>query len=179
MRFLFFVLTVLSFQLQAQDMWQYMTSYEGNFKVHAPGVLTEKVQTITTEVGELEYHRFFYQSPTDDAENYIYMINYVDYPLGSLHSDSLELVQTLFETSKEAALENVAGELQYADQLNFYDYPAQIWRIDYNEGNAVLKTKVFFVKNRFYLLQVATTKPKRMNQSINQFLDSFQLLNSF
>ncbi len=177
---LFFISLFIAFSISsfAQKDWPYWTSYEGNFKVQVPSDLSEKIQTITTDIGDLEYHRFFHEAKEEDQHNFIYMVNYVDYPEGSLHSDSTELVRTFFEATKEEAINNVNGELLYADNRKLFDYPGQIWRIDYNEGEATLKTKVFVVKNRFYLIQVASSKHRKMDKKIHQFLESFTLLNS-
>lgn len=173
--FIFFCLIPLS--VTGQNDWKHWNSVEGNFTIFVPGDMQEKIQTVETDLGTLEYHQFFYQSTEENPENYIYMVNYVDYPLGSLSSDSLELVNTFFEATKEEAVASVEGELRYADPISLYDFPGQIWRIDYNDGQAILKSKSFVVNNRFYSIQVATSKAMRFNDKMNQYLDSFKLLN--
>ncbi|MDG2420050.1 MAG: hypothetical protein P8M17_13725 [Saprospiraceae bacterium] len=56
------------------------------------------------------------------------------------------------------------------------EFPGRLWRVDYNDGNGLIKTRSFLVKNRFYSIQVISLKDKGMNLRIDKFLDSFSLL---
>ena len=161
--------------LSAQPGWEEFKSYEGRFRVLVPGTLTQKTDSIATPIGHLAYHVFYYQ-PADSADNLIYMLSYCDYPPFTLDADSTELLNEFFEATIESAVESVNGELAYASERPYLEYPGRIWRIDYLNGQAIIKTRALVVGNRYYALQTATVKPRSLNLSSDRFLDSFHLL---
>lgn len=180
MRYCLFVLTLLFFgpgQLCGQAKWKEFQSYEGRFRVLAPGAFQQKVDSIETPLGKLAYHVFFYQPEAkDSADNLIYMVSYCDYPAFTLHSDSTELLEEFFETTIESAVESVGGELAYASERPYREYPGRIWRIDYINGEAVIKTRALVAGNRYYALQTATVRSRSLNTASERFMDSFRLL---
>jgi hypothetical protein len=158
------------------DDWKEFKSYEGNFRVLTPAPLKEKIDSIETQIGRLAYHTFFYQSPMNDAENVLYMVSYCDYPEGTVHSDSTEMLEEFFTTTMEAAAESVDGELIYSNDVEIGEYPGKFWRINYLRGQAVIKTKAFLVKNRYYAVQTIMFREMSLNPKSNRFMDSFDLL---
>jgi hypothetical protein len=154
--------------------WQVFKSYDGKFSVEIPcATMEEKVQQIPTPMGELEYHTFVCAPPELDAENKVFLISYVDYPSAILHPDSLDLKRQLLATSIESSVESLKGTLLYQDEITYKGEQGFFWRIDYNKGNAVMKTKAFIVKNRMYLIQVATEKARSRNLEADKYLNSF------
>lgn len=175
-----FIITLLALVLSSWTFsdWTYFTSAEGRFKIFAPSELQnqEQIQAIETSLGTLEYHTFYHQPTKGETKDFIFILSYVDYPDALLLSDSTDLVNEFFSTTIEAASENLNGELKYENPLELSDYPGRIWRIDYNEGEAIMKTKAYVVGNRYYSLQVAVNSDKRFNSHIDLFLNSFELL---
>lgn len=166
------VLVCLFFQIQS---WIFYESPDQRFRIAAPGPLTVQVDTITTEIGELYYHTLFYQAD-ETAANQVYMLSYCDYPQGSLHSDSTELVIDFFKETIEEAYFSINGELRYLSEEPYFEYPARFWRIDYLQGQAVIKTKAIVAGNRYYAIQVAAPKVRHINPDSERFFDSFRLL---
>lgn len=162
--------------VQGQKDWQEFLYFDGKFKVQSPANLTEKLDTITTPIGNLVYHTFFHQPDIRKSENAMYMISYVDYPEGAMHSDSTELLSEFFKGTIEAATESVKGELLYDSETTLRDYPGRVWRIDYLEGGAVIKTRAYMVNNRYYSIQTIALKDRNLNKASEVFLDSFELL---
>ncbi len=160
----------------AQASWDVFQSFDGKFKVLTPGEMVQKENPIKTEIGELNYITFLHQPTEKNPDNLVYMVSYVDYPKYSIHSDSTELVEDFFKTTVETAVESVKGELSYSSEIAMNEFPGRLWRVDYNEGKALIKTKSFLVKNRYYSIQVISLKEKGMNLQIDKFLDSFSLL---
>ncbi len=168
---------VLQPALAQRPSWEEFQSYEGRFRVLAPGPMEHKVDSVETPIGKLAYHTFFYQSPeADSAENYFYMLSYCDYPEGALHADSTELLDEFFDATIESAVESVRGELIYSSERDHRNNPGRIWRIDYLNGQAVIKTWAVFADNRYYALQAVTVKGRSLNRAMDRFLDSFRLL---
>ena len=174
--FLPFMVLLMSF---SYTNWEVFKSFKGKFKILTPGVMVEKVNTIETEIGDLNYITFLHQSKEKDSDNLVYMVSYCDYPENSIHSDSTELVQEFFQTTIATAVESVKGELRYSSEIEMGDYPGMLWRVDYNEGRALIKTKSFLVGRRYYSVQAITLKEKSLNTTIDKFLDSFGLLKEF
>jgi hypothetical protein len=160
----------------AQENWDVFQSFDGKFKVLTPGEMVTKENPIKTEIGELNYITFLHQPAEKNPDNLVYMVSYCDYPKYSIHSDSTELVEEFFKTTVETAVESVKGELSYSSEITMNEFPGRLWRVDYNDGKALIKTKSFLVKNRYYSIQVISLKEKGMNLQVDKFLDSFSLL---
>lgn len=157
-------------------IWEETVSYSGRFQVNVPGYMTQKADTITTKLGELVYHTYFYQSPDKKADNLFYMVSYVDYPSGAMHMDSVELLEEFFQVSAEEAAFSITGDLVYSHPQDWNGYPGYIWRVDYLKGEAVIKTRAFLVENRYYNIQVITLKANSLNPAADKFFNSFYLL---
>ena len=104
------------------------------------------------------------------------MVSYCDYPEGSIHSDSTDLVKEFFEVTVESALKSVKGELFYSSEINLGQYPGMLWRVNYQKGEATIKTKSYLVGRRYYSVQTITYREKGLNPFIDKFLDSFTLI---
>jgi hypothetical protein len=164
--------------VMAQPSWDVFQSFDGKFKILTPGEMVKKENPIKTEIGELNYITYLHQPTRKNPDNLVYMVSYCDYPKYSIHSDSTELVKEFFKTTVETAVESVEGELSYSSDITMNEFPGRLWRVDYNDGKALIKTKSFLVKNRYYSIQVISLKDKGMNLQIDEFLDSFSLLSS-
>ncbi|HKK75219.1 MAG TPA: hypothetical protein VJ953_09115 [Saprospiraceae bacterium] len=169
----------LSLQAQSDDHWENFTSVNGLFKVRTPGPMKHKADTVSTRIGTLVYHTYFYQEELEEgADNFIYMVSYVDYPSTAVHSDSTELISEFFEVTMDQAAFSIAGEVIYNNPIKVEGYPGYIWRINYKEDTGVIKTKAVLANNRYYSIQAVTVKELALNAAIDRFLDSFQLLHS-
>ncbi len=173
---LYFSLPILFFLSFLQSKWQPFTSETGKFTVLAPGEFVEKINTTETQIGKTEYHTFLYQSEDDKADNLVYMVSYCDYPEGSIHSDSTELVKDFLEVTVDSAVKSVKGELFYSSEIHLGKYPGVLWRVNYQDGEATIKTKSYLVGRRYYSVQTVTYKEKGLNPMIDKFLDSFTLI---
>lgn len=156
--------------------WEEYVSIDGKFRIMMPGAVTKKVNEVDTPIGKLSYHTVLHQTTDDKADNLVYMVSYCEYPSNAIHSDSVYLVKDFFETTINTAVESVEGVLQYSSEINLRDYPGRIWKVSYNDGKALIKTKAFLIKNRYYSIQTITLKEKSLNISIDRFLDSFELI---
>lgn len=154
--------------------WVLYESKDSQFRILAPGALKEKVDTFETKLGELYYHTLFYQAEVETG-NQVYMISYCDYPEGTIHSDSIDLLPNFFKETMETATFSINGELMYKTDEEVQGFPGKYWRIDYRQGKAVIKTKAFLVKNRYYALQVVATKERHINPDSDRFIESFRL----
>lgn len=173
-------LTWPSNDLSAQDKgWIKHRSVEGVFAIEAPGSLSHKAITTETALGPLEYEVFFFQPEMEEDQEqgiFLYQLSYCDYPPQAVHADSSALLEDFFTQTMEAAAESVNGELMYGSTETAYDHPGYVWRIDYLDGKAVIRTRSLLVGNRFYSWQVVCSKDYSLSSDITRFLDSFRLL---
>jgi hypothetical protein len=174
--FVFCNFLILVNALSQTVVWKEQVQMEGKFRIRAPGELVEKVSKIKTAMGETAYHAFVFKPTEKNPDNVFYIVNYVDYPQGTFHSDSTELRTEFFKTTIENSAIGVKGKLLYESDIQLDTHKGKIWRVGYNQGNAFIKSKCFLVGNRFYMIQTMTMKNKSMNLSADSFLDSFQVL---
>lgn len=190
-RFIFLLLLTASGQLYSQEdeaaldplksweltqaKWTETNSFDGEFRVITPGDLQEKIDSIETAIGTLVYHTLYFAPTSEKAENEVYMISYVDYPEGTLHPDSTELIQALFDETQEAAVESVRGELMFSQDAFLQTHPSRYWRIDYLNGRGSIRTKAIVADHRFYTIQTVSQRQYGMNTSTDRFIDSFRV----
>lgn len=155
--------------------WETYQDYDGRFSVALPALFRTKVDTMATAVGDLIYHTYFLQAPTDTAENELYMLSYVDYPAGTLHHDSTELLAEFFDATIETARKTVRGEVRFTAEDKLRGYPGRYWRIDYLNGRAGVRTKAFVVGNRYYTIQTISRRETGINRSTDRYFDSFTI----
>jgi hypothetical protein len=175
------LLNTLEQSWEQQARWEERNDIDGRFKLLAPAVLTHKVDTVETSLGQQAYHTFFLQAPDkDEAENIIYAISYVDYPDGSLHHDSLELVSEFLTGTEEEAAIAVGGEVIYSSDKQISGFPARQWRIDYPSkgGTASARTLAGVAGNRYYEVKVFSLQASGLNKSADKFFDSVRLFKS-
>lgn len=180
-KFLLFLIIILGscFTLQAQSAgdWENFTSVDGLFKVQTPGPMSHKADTVATKIGSLVYHTYYYQEEVEEgADNFIYMVSFVDYPSTAVHSDSTNLLKDFFAATLDQAAFSIAGKVIYSNPITMKGYPGFIWRINYNQDKGVIKTKAVLVQNRYYSIQAVTIKELALNSAVDRFLDSFRLL---
>jgi ribosomal protein L35AE/L33A len=157
--------------------WKEYQSYEGRFSIQLPTEdVLQKIIPIKTLVGDLEEHSFYQVPPNSDAENKFYQVTYIDYPAGTFHRDSTELRDLFYQTSLESAALRLGGKVMYSDNTETQSIRGKVWRIDYNRGNSVMKTKVFLFGDRFFTVSVATQKARSRNLEMDKFLDSFSFI---
>ncbi|MEL6864044.1 MAG: hypothetical protein AAFP19_06485 [Bacteroidota bacterium] len=177
MRYVILLLMAFSFIAWQNSTWKEFTSYEGRFRILAPGEMELKTRTIETAIGDIDYFTYLYQPEEKNPDNLAYMISYCDYPEYSVHSDSSDLIMAFFNTTVETAIKSVEGELMYTTDIQLeQQYPGRLWRINYNEDQASIKTKAYLVGRRYYSVQAITIRGKSLNPYIDKFLDSFSLI---
>lgn len=159
---------------ERSQYWEEVRELDGRFSLSIPASWEEQIDTIETEVGLLAYHTFFLQSPSNQADNAIYMLSYVDYPEGALHHDSTELVSEFLDVSQEEAIAVVDGELLFTTEKEKGGFPGRFWRIDYLDGAASIRTQAYVVGRRFYQIQTIAQQGRGLNDSTERFFESLE-----
>ncbi len=161
--------------LNQNSGWNKYNAKDGSFTIMMPDKVVEKTVTAQTPVGILEY-RVNYAELRDTSEaNFLFAVNYCDYPV--YLADSIDLSEELFTSTIEEHLEQVKGELIYESNDITYGVQGKVWRIHYNQGRYVLRCRAFVHKNRFYALQTFGLN-RTTNEHSDRFFNSFILTKS-
>lgn len=162
--------------LMGQDSWQIYKSPDGSFQVSCPGGLLQvKEQSTITGVGKLT-NRAYYINMDKDHPNFLYMITSVHYPSGTFNQDSLELIGDFLKSTSLSLQESTGCRIQY-ELVNLEDeYPNMIMRLHDDESRTGIKAKIYIKNNVLYTLQAYTTSDNKLNDFLDKFINSFQLL---
>jgi len=170
-----FILVLLSSSIFTIQTDSIFISETAQFQIIEPGVFTEKFSNIETDIGDMEVFTFYCEPPVEDP-NYLYLINYIQYPEGTLHHDSTVMVSSIFTESLDESISGMNGRLLYQVEQSDLEYPTHLSRAEFNEGENIMKSKMVVFENRFYFIQVFTSKEHSLNDKMDHFLDSFKLI---
>lgn len=169
-------LLLLSSFIYAQDTWILNRATDRSCEWLAPGKMKDGMKRIPTVMGEIPQITWVFQPEKDDP-NYLYMVSWIDYPIGTFSLDSIHLIHQLFDVSANTLVNDLKGELVYGS-VQDYDpnRPTYLFRASFRDGNQVVKGKMLLDKDRFYMMQVYTFKDKSLNHGIDRFLQSLRIL---
>ena len=173
MKILFFCCLALSVLVPYQTDWVKFESVESQFSILVPGYMELNSNEIHTEIGIIAFNTFQYK-PSIDDRNALYIVHHYEYPEGVLTQDSSDLALEILEATVEESLITLNGSLDYKRIFDFNNYNGILYRIKYNNGKAVLKSKALIIGNQVYVLQVYATIDNSINDQMDYFLDSFQ-----
>jgi hypothetical protein len=167
--------TSISFNSYCQN-WEKILPEGGNCTILMPA----KPEQTKREINHPTYGKLTMNmsilKPKDSTDlNLLYALSYSDYPVGTIHSDSTNILENFFNASRDGAIANVQGKFLSETILNLSKYPGRELRIDFKNGLALIRSRNYLVKNRLYTIQIITLTKDNFNISINKFLDSFSL----
>ena len=156
-----------------QNLWYSTQKDSLGFKVFLPDKPTEVSQVIETEIGSVEQKTFYLNNDTGPV--YFYQVNYIEYPEGSIHSDSIDLMDDFYLETIRGAVETFSGNLAYDADTELKGVKGRMYRIDYNNDALSLKAKAFVIRNRYYSVQAIYKKGQKIN-ALDRFFDSFDII---
>ncbi len=147
-----------------------------DFSIEFPAAPIEEEQNMESAIGVLKlYVRMYEVLEIEKDDNYAYGIITTEYPVGTIHSDSTQTLQKVFDGAVNGSVENVKGKLLSQKVVKINGFPGREFRIDFQDGLATIKMKAFLVKNKMFILQTITDPKKEGNPSAERFLGSFKL----
>jgi len=148
---------------------------EAGCSIMSPDTLKYFPKTSKTALGELVLHQF---TCREELNNKIikYTFQYCDYPEGTIHHDSLELLKDFFEATAESSAKAVFGSLDYSSAETINGYPGMIWRISFDKDKGLIKSHAFVKGNRYFNMKVEYPRSMSMERSLDVFMNSFQWL---
>ncbi len=149
------------------------------FKIYFPQKPELSSKILNTEIGELNINMYMYEVPdkTED-DNLAYSLAVTEYPDSLINStrSEKELIDIFFNNSVNGYIKNVHGKLMSELKIKYDSFPGREIKVEIKDGLAVIKTRIYLVQNKVYMLQVITDTKKDFNRSTNKFLNSFALL---
>lgn len=158
-----------------QNSWLTFTSEDNKFSVTSPCNLKEGKKKIYTDIGPL-YPTTWVCEGEDEDPNFLYIVSYVDYEIGTFHPDSLDFAKFLLEVSVGQHVEDLGAQIIYQSHIWEQDRPCLLFRSNYLDNKATIKGKAILDGDRFYLLQVYALIENNTNKAMERFLESFTLI---
>lgn len=177
LRFTCISLSILIFQNlgYTQDDWMnYKADAVLSFSVDVPSKMEFESKEIETAIGSLTTQTYSVKGAEEDL-NYLYLINIVEYPLGTFPADSTDLINEYLSSSINSTVDKVNGELIYSSEIDEKDNGiGKLFRIKHNNDQLIIKGKSFIKKDAFMSIQVFTIQQNSLNDEMDFFLDSFK-----
>ncbi len=169
--------TLVSSQTSNWSDWVTFESRDGSFTMTAPSEPEYLEKEITTSIGPMELHSYMLAPQFDDQNpNLMYLIEYYDYPDGTFPEDSLDLKQFFYEQTAQATSYDIGGTLAYSAKSTVDGIDGYLYRCQYKNNTYVMKSRMFFVGDRFYHIKVYSEKNTSLNDEMDWYLDSFKLI---
>ena len=160
----------------AQDGFLLKPAGEG-YQINFPSEPQNRKQTVPTEIGDLLMNIYIVENtPADNDKNLEYTINSSSYPDTLINSDFTEAVDEFFKNAINGAVTNVQGKLLTEEKLTLDGFPGRDVSVDYGNGQAVIRMRIYLVKNKFYMIQTVALTANDNNEAAKEFMDSFKLL---
>jgi|WetSurSiteA1Bulk_404760.scaffolds.fasta_scaffold36656_1 hypothetical protein len=165
---------LLTMGFATQDNW-FLLKYDV-FNIAFPKEPTSQPQVINSEIGELKINIFMYDaSEAGNDENLVYLVSSTEYPDSLINSGKTEILPDLFKNTLQGILNNVNGKLLSENVIEINGFPGREVKVDFMEGQAIIKIRIFLVKNKLFMIETITETAKFPNKSIDRFMDSFKL----
>jgi hypothetical protein len=153
----------------------YFTDKANDFKILFPSEPVVSDQSITFPFGSFSGKK--YSLEASSGLNTTYSVTCIELPANIVHSDSIRLLSQLFALTQMDYLRQFGEEglmNTYITQINKYPGRDFIW--GHPKTNSGCTRRVFYVKNKLYILEVSYSTANQHNMETKEFLDSFHLL---
>lgn len=157
--------------------WVLVQNKDQGYQIEFPEEPTKNIQTVKTEAGNVDmYINMLDLSSKDQDVNLIYMSSFAQYPDSIVHSDKKQQIVAFFKETLDGLIGSIEGELLEEKEVNIGQYKGKEVKINFQDGMAVIRIRVYLVENNVYMLQVVTKTDKDNNESISKFMNSFALM---
>jgi len=162
--------------LSGESSWETFSSPKGGFAVSMPSPPVEKKQVVNTPIPQLDVYSFTVElkgNPAAHRGAVFYAVYYSDYP--DTHVQQTE-PEKILDAARDGGVASSRGHLISELIISLDGYPGRDIRIALPTIRAVMRFRIYLVRQRLYQLAVVTSKDEASSQDIGQFLDSFRLL---
>jgi hypothetical protein len=162
--------------LPAQNSEDFFTDSPGKFRVKFPSQPEESFQLFESSWGTVRLIEW--TSAPEEDPNLEYKVSYVDYPDSITGKLNTEETETFFNEAQAARMNSETNELLGVFNHQIIGYTGREYRWHFKNPEKLFRERFFLVNNRLYMLSVSTSLDQNFNLGINQFLNSFELINT-
>jgi hypothetical protein len=146
---------------------------DGGVELTVPDTLKLRPRVGNTDLGDIILYQYYLRKEIH-GQIVKFAFQFCDYPEGTLHHDSLELIQLFYEATAEESAKSVLGKLEYSSTVDILGYPGLVWRVSFDKDKGLIKSKAFVKGRRYYNLKVEYPRKMSLDPVIDQFLDSIK-----
>lgn len=149
---------------------------KGKFKISFTVEPEQTEESIVTEYGKTTLYSFK-TKPKNDY-NLSYEVHYIDYPKEFIDTLNTENIYALFNGSQMSTINSNNVQLIGILNHDILGYTGREFRWQDIKTKMFSRVRFYMVSNRMYILIVKTQKENNFNVNINQFFDSFELIDT-
>lgn len=158
--------------IEEEDEWEEFTYDSGNFRIALPATPVEDVIPADAEAGTGESGAVFLDTNGNTVGYGAFYRDYPDIP----SPDNSEAIAAFLDDFRDDFVANgvLEGQFLREREIEIAGYPGREMEVIGAEG--FLKTRVYLVGDRLYMLVVASMTEEAYPETGDRFLDSFELL---
>lgn len=161
--------------VMAQEGFIKFKDLQERFEVEAPGYLKYNTKTFTTQAGKVTNENFSLKKEGNHP-NSLYLINTVNYEMGSFNQDSTDFIEEYLENNVINTADMNECKVIYATLSRLAKGTPMIsYRLEGQSSDKIIKGAFYIKDNTIFGLQVFTTKRASLNPYIDRFMNSFIL----
>ena len=168
-------MAILIFSLSFETLKDWYLFDATDFSIEFPKKPNASNQNVSSAIGELKMDIFMYDASKDGDANFVYGLITSEYPDSLINSEKTAILPTFFRNSVDGAVKNVQGKILSEKTIDINGFPGREVNIDYQNGVAIIKMRLYLVHNKMYVLQTITETSKVNNADAIKFHDSFKL----
>jgi len=171
----FVLILLVSLGFVQSDTWYLLEVPEFGFSIQFPA---EPVKSMDHDSPTPAYMYIYDATKSRTDDNLIYSATYAELQSADTITTDFKRTDALFKKAVKGAVKGLNGKLLSENTIYLNGgIPGREIRIDFKHGLAIVKMRIYVVKNKMYLIQIITETKKQYNLSVTRFMNSFQLLN--
>jgi hypothetical protein len=177
--FLTLLLSAFFISAYGQDGWKSYNYPDKYFKINF--FQQPSISADTTFLQDTPIVTYNWEINVDDTlhENKYYGLSFTKYPSDYICSDSLlSVVEGFINSSQNELLEDKEFVLLSSSLVEKDGYPGKIFKWKNINTNMFLEFRVFLVNSSLYQLSVVSREDQNHNKFINNYFNSFNLINT-
>lgn len=159
--------------------WEIFRFERGLFQIEMPELPAFSSQQLMTDLGELKMSIFMHEGEEGIDDNILYMISFTDYPADKVNAENMDkaALDEYYKGSVQGSVNNMSGVLIDEKTIELFGQEGREIKVDYLEGQAIMRMQILLVKNRMYAIQTIALADNDDNDDQKRFFNSFELLN--
>jgi hypothetical protein len=171
-------LRTIQYNVSETHLWETSMLREGNFQIKFPAEPAMNQETSVTVLGNFPSTIYRVEPPLGKDDNLVYSATYTAYPPEMIRTSisGKNQIDQFMNYTVEHIVSGYNGKLISQKEISYGLFPGREVRVDYKQGLAEIKCRIYLVESTLYTLMVTSAAQKRDNPARDFFLNSFKLL---